>query len=84
MTPVSENLIQGELQAPTVRQLIETAIRTAKGDPRVYRKNKRPVGHEQATTDPGILLLSCLLVVTLGGYQADFHRFWLAQQSRDV
>ena len=24
----------------------------------MYRKNKRPVGHEQATTDPGILPLS--------------------------
>ena len=42
-----------------------------------YRKNKRPVGHEQATTDPGILPLACLLVVTLGGIQADFHRFGL-------
>ena len=28
--------------------------------------------------------LSGLLVVTLGGIQADFHRFWLAQQSMDV
>ena len=38
------------------------------------RKNKRPVGHEQANTDPGILPLACLLVVTLGGNQADFHQ----------
>ena len=51
----------------------------------VYRKNKRPIGHWQANTDPGILLpLSCLLVVTLGEIQTDFHRFWLAQQSMDV
>ena len=40
----------------------------------VYNKNKRPVSHEQANTDPGILPLSCLLVVTLGGIQADLHR----------
>ena len=33
----------------------------------VYRKHKRPVGHEQANTDPGILPLSCLLVMTTGG-----------------
>ena len=52
--------------------------------PFVYRKNKRPVGHEQANTDPGILPLACLLVVTLGGIQVDLHRFWLAQQSMDV
>ena len=35
-------------------------------------------------TDPGILPLSCLLVVTLGGIQGDFHRFWFEQQSMDV
>lgn len=31
----------------------------------IYKKQKRPVGHEQADTDPGILPLSCLLAVTL-------------------
>ena len=34
-------------------------------DDHVYNKNKRPVGHEQANTDPGILSLSSLLVMTL-------------------
>ena len=28
---------------------------------KVYRKNKRPVGHEQANTDPGILALSSIV-----------------------
>ena len=27
---------------------------------------------------------SCLLVVTLGGNQADFHRFWLEQPGMDA
>ena len=28
------------------------------GEAFVYRKNKRPIGHERANTDPGILSLS--------------------------
>ncbi|WP_387492649.1 hypothetical protein [Photorhabdus sp. RM96S] len=34
MAPTSENLVQGELQAPTLRQQIETVIRAVKGDTR--------------------------------------------------
>ena len=37
----------------------------------MYRKNKCPVGHEQANTDLGMLPLAGLLLVTLGG------AFWL-------
>ena len=51
---------------------------------RVYRKNKRPVGHEQANTDPGILPLACLLVVTLGETRLIFIAFGLYSKSRDV
>ena len=46
-------------------------------DGHVYNKHKRPVGHKQANINPGMLPLACLLVVTLEGIQADFHRFWL-------
>ena len=39
------------------------------------KKNKRPVGHEQANTDPGILPLASLLVVTLGEIRLIFIGF---------